>query len=178
MSTVSTLQSYAVAVRVGTVAVKHLQSGNAVATRRSMGHMAAAIRGVPGPRGETGPKGDPGQSGAGYLTYIADGALGGQRVVRATTAGKVGYVDPSDPTQAHAAIGLTMGAAADGAPINVQFSGEMTEPSWSWTANQPIFVGTNGIPTQTPPATGFQGPIGVATSATSMVIQIKSPIVL
>lgn len=172
MSTVSTLQNHAVAVRVGTVAVKHLQSGNAVAVKRSMGHVAAVVRGVPGP------KGDQGQTGAGYLTYIADGALGGQRVVRATTSGKVGYVDPSDPTQAHAAIGLTMGAAADGASVNVQFSGEMTEPSWAWTANQPIFVGANGIPTQTPPAVGFQGSIGVAISVTAMVIQIKTPIVL
>lgn len=129
-------------------------------------------------RGGTGRPGPPGQSGASYLTYVADGALGGQRVVRATTAGKVGYVDPSDPAQAHAAIGLTMGAAADGASINVQFSGEMTDPSWSWTASQPIFVGANGIPTQTPPATGFHAAIGVAISATSMVIQIKSPIVL
>lgn len=125
-----------------------------------------------------GPAGPPGQPGASYLAYVADGALGGRRVVRATAAGKVGYVDPSDSAQAHAAIGLTMGAAADGAPINVQFLGEMSEPGWDWVVNQPIFAGANGIPTQTPPATGFQAAIGVATSATSMVIQIKSPIVL
>jgi hypothetical protein len=134
--------------------------------------LTAAEQGPPGAQGQ------PGQSGASYLTYLADGAVGGQRVVRATTAGKVGYVDPSDPAQAHAAIGLTMGAAANGASINVQFSGEMSEPGWAWTANLPIFAGANGVPTQTPPAIGFQAPIGVATSATAMVIQIKSPIVL
>lgn len=134
--------------------------------------LTAAEQGPPGPQGQ------PGQSGASYLTYIADGALGGQRVVRATTDGKVGYLDPSDPAQAHAAIGLTMGAAADGATVNVQFSGEMSEPGWAWTANQPVFAGANGVPTQTPPGSGFQAAIGVATSATAMVIQIKSPIVL
>lgn len=119
-----------------------------------------------------------GASGASDLAYIADGALGGHRVVRATTAGKVGYVDPSDPAQAHAALGLTTGAAIDGAPIYVRYGGALTEPSWSWTPNQPIFAGASGIPTQTPPVSGFHAPIGVATSATSMVVQIKTPVVL
>lgn len=149
--------------------------GKTVVARQPAPPTVVVTRGIPGPRGL---QGLPGQSGASYLTYLADGALGGQRVVRATTAGKVDYVDPSDPAQAHAAIGLTMGAAADGAPINVQFSGEMTEPSWAWTANLPIFIGANGVPTQTPPASGFQAAIGVATSPTAIVIQIKSPIVL
>jgi hypothetical protein len=159
-------------------AVVEVPEGETLVVEQPVPPTVVVTRGVPGLRGATGPKGDPGQSGASYLTYFADGALGGQRVVRATSAGKVGYVDPGDPAQAHAAIGLTMGAAADGASINVQFSGEMSEPSWSWTANQPIFAGANGIPTQTPPATGFQAAIGVAISATAMVIQIKSPIVL
>ncbi|MFN7152925.1 MAG: hypothetical protein ACK4OE_04470 [Acidovorax sp.] len=149
--------------------------GETVVARQPVPPTVVVTRGIPGPRGA---QGLPGQSGASYLTYLADGALGGNRVVRATTAGKVGYVDPSDPAQAHAAIGLTMGAAADSGPINVQFSGEMSEPGWAWVPNLPIFAGANGVPTQTPPATGFQAAIGVATSATTMVIQIKSPIVL
>ena len=128
--------------------------------------------------GSRGLRGLPGQSGVGYLEYLADGALGGHRVVRATTEGKVGYVDPSDPAQAHAAIGLTMGAAADGEEIEVQFSGEISEPGWAWVAGLPVFAGANGVPTQTPPAAGFQAVIGVAISATAMFIQIKSPIVL
>lgn len=112
------------------------------------------------------------------ISYFADGALGGHRVVRATTPGNVGYVDPSDPAQAHAALGLTVGAASGGTAVEVQYAGAMTEPSWSWTANLPIFVGAAGVPTQTPPSVGFHAPIGVAVSATSMVIQIKTPVVL
>ncbi len=112
------------------------------------------------------------------MEYVADGALGGHRIVRATTAGKVGYVDPSDPDQAHAALGLTTGAVADGALASVQFAGPITEPSWAWTPNLPIFVGAAGIPTQSPPSSGFHATVGVAVSATSMVIQLKSPIVL
>ena len=110
--------------------------------------------------------------------YVADGALGGHRVVRATTTGKVGYVDPSDAAQAHTALGLTTGAVADGALASVQFAGPITEPSWAWTPNLPIFVGAAGIPTQSPPSSGFHATVGVAVSATSMVIQLKSPIVL
>lgn len=173
MSTVVEPSPDPVVVRQATSAVVVVERTRAVVVAPQTGRGSVVVS-----RGGTGRPGPPGQSGASYLTYVADGALGGQRVVRATTGGKVGYVDPGDPAQAHAAIGLTMGAAADGASINVQFSGEMTDPSWSWTANQPIFVGANGIPTQTPPATGFQAAIGVAISVTSMVIQIKSPIVL
>ena len=112
------------------------------------------------------------------MEYVADGALGGHRIVRATTAGKVGYVDPSDPDQAHAALGLTTGAVADGALASVQFAGPITEPSWAWTPNLPVFIGAAGVPTQTPPSSGFHATVGVAVSATSMVIQLKSPIVL
>ena len=54
----------------------------------------------------------------------------------------------------------------------------MTEPSWAWTPNQPIFVGMGGVPTQTAPSTGFHAPIGVAVSPTAMVVQIKTPVVL
>ena len=115
---------------------------------------------------------------ANVMEYVADGALGGHRVVRATTTGKVGYVDPSDAAQAHAALGLTTGAVADGALASVQFAGPITEPSWTWTPSLPVFVGAAGVPTQTPPDSGFHAHVGVAVSATSMVIQLKSPIVL
>lgn len=172
---VATEFSPAVVVQHSRSVVITKASGETVVARQPTPPTVVVTRGVQGVRGL---QGLPGQAGASYLTYLADGALGGQRVVRATTAGKVGYVDPSDPAQAHAAIGLTMGAAADGEDINVQFSGEMSEPGWTWTANQPVFVGANGVPTQTPPATGFQAVIGVATSVTAMAIQIKSPIVL
>ena len=131
--------------------------------------LAEVLRGPPGP---------PGGGVSNVMEYVADGALGGHRIVRATTAGKVGYVDPSDPDQAHAALGLTTGAVADGALASVQFAGPITEPSWSWTPNLPVFVGAAGVPTQTPPSSGFHATVGVAVSATSMVIQLKSPIVL
>ena len=139
--------------------------------------LAVAEQGPPGPPGEDGAPGAGGGV-SNVMEYVADGALGGHRIVRATTAGKVGYVDPSDPDQAHAALGLTTGAVADGALASVQFAGPITEPSWAWTPNLPIFVGAAGIPTQSPPSSGFHAPVGVAVSATSMVIQLKSPIVL
>ena len=139
--------------------------------------LAVAEQGPPGPPGEDGAPGSGGGA-SNVMEYVADGALGGHRIVRATAAGKVGYVDPSDPDQAHATLGLTTGAVADGALASVQFAGPITEPSWSWTPNLPVFVGAAGVPTQTPPSSGFHAPVGVAVSATSMVIQLKSPIVL
>jgi len=139
--------------------------------------LAVAEQGPPGPPGEDGAPGAGGGV-SNVMEYVADGALGGHRIVRATTAGKVGYVDPSDPDQAHAALGLTTGAVADGALASVQFAGPISEPSWAWAPNLPVFVGAAGVPTQTPPSSGFHATVGVAVSATSMVIQLKSPIVL
>ena len=148
-----------------------------VQTKETTVVVAVAEQGPPGPPGEDGAPGSGGGA-SNVMEYVADGALGGHRIVRATAAGKVGYVDPSDPDQAHATLGLTTGAVADGALASVQFAGPITEPSWSWTPNLPVFVGAAGVPTQTPPSSGFHAPVGVAVSATSMVIQLKSPIVL
>ena len=75
-------------------------------------------------------------------------------------------------------LGITTGAAAAGDAINVQASGEMTEVSWNWTPGLPVFLGTNGLLTQTPPVSGFQLVLGVAISPTKLAINIKQPIVL
>lgn len=133
---------------------------------------------TPAEQGPPGPVGPPGQAGASYLTFTADGALSGHRAVRPTTAGAVGYASSAVAADANSVLGITTGAAATGAAINVQASGEMTEVSWNWTPGLPVFLGTNGLLTQTPPVSGFQLVLGVAISPTKLAINIKQPIVL
>lgn len=131
-----------------------------------------AIQGMPGAQGIPGP------AGVSYLTYVASGALGGHRVVRTAFTGGVRYADNTSVLGAFAIVGITLGAAANGASVNVASSGEIVEPSWAWAEALPIFLSANGGLTQTPPTTGFQLVVGVATSPTSMLVGIKTPIIL
>lgn len=127
-----------------------------------------------GPRGIQGP---PGASGAAYLTLTADTALSGHRIVSAVGAGRAGYADSASAATAMTALGITMGAADADAPVNIQFSGEMDEPSWNWDIALPVYLGANGALTQSLPASGVVMVIGVPISPTSLVISFKPPII-
>ncbi|MNN66506.1 hypothetical protein D3C81_1820880 [compost metagenome] len=131
-----------------------------------------------GTQGPPGPPGAPGQAGVGYVTFLAQGAVGGHRVTRAAFAGHARYADSSTVADATAVLGISLNAADDGAPVNVASSGEIIEPSWAWIEDAPIFVGGMGLLTQNPPTSGFQLVVGVATSPTSMLVGIKQPIIL
>lgn len=123
-----------------------------------------------------GPTGPPGPVGSPYLTLTADGPLSGRRVVRSTTGGKAGYADSGTPAHANLVLGITTSAAADGADVFIQLSGLIVEPTWAWAANQTVFCGLNGVLTQTPPTAGFSLVVGVATSPTSLAVDVKQPI--
>lgn len=129
-------------------------------------------------QGLPGPPGAAGQAGASHLTYTASGAIGGHRLVRALGGGLVGYADNTVLADAYSVVGITQGAAANAASIDVQHMGEITEPTWTWTPGLPIFCGTLGVPTQTAPTVGFSLVIGVASSVTSIILNIQSPIII
>jgi hypothetical protein len=120
-------------------------------------------------------RGVDGASAPAVRTFTADGAVSGHRVVRLTSAGSVGYCDPSDAEQAGAALGVTAGAAMDGGSVDVHFFGDMNEPSWSWVPG-PVWLGPGGTLTQSRPASGLLQQIGYATSSTSMFINLRQPI--
>lgn len=135
-------------------------------------------------RGETGPAG-PGGPGAGAVQSVianAGAALGGHRMVGANSAGDYTYVGPNVLLDALRAVGMTTGAAALGAPVTVQTRGPITEPTWAWTPDQPIYLAANGLLTQTAPlaASGaiFQMVVGVALTPTSMYVQLSPPLFL
>lgn len=118
-----------------------------------------------------GPKGDPGNT----LTVIAAVVLPGHRVVALTPAGAV-LADPGDPAHTWAAVAITLGAALAGQPAQVADAGILTEPSWAWTPQQPVFAGPAGVLTQTPATTGWLRVVGVATAPTSLWLAFTRPI--
>lgn len=129
---------------------------------------------ISGPQGPTGPQGPAGD----VVVYVADAALGGHRVVRITGTG-VDYADCTAPAHVGLVAGITTGAVAQGASAAVANREVVAEPSWAWTAGEPVMLGSNGVLTQTPPANAvFAQVIGVALSATSLFVNVQPPITL
>lgn len=130
---------------------------------------------------EVGIQGPPGLNGSSadvpFVTFLTSGPIGGNRAVR-LEAGLVKYASSSTPADASVVLGITRGAAVMGAPVQIQTFGLMTEPTWAWTVDQPVFCGTNGMLTQIAPATGFDLIMGIALSAIQIHIGARMPIAL
>jgi hypothetical protein len=52
----------------------------------------------------------------------------------------------------------------------VVFFGELEEVSWNWDITKPIFIGINGLLTQTPPNSGFSCIIAYPVTTTKIFI--------
>jgi len=103
--------------------------------------------------GEVGPPGPAGAGGAGTaLTKTAGTALSGHRAVVLDVSGEAIYADNTVLAHRDKVLGLTSGAASAGADVTIVSYGEITEPSWTWTLDEPVFLGANGLLTQTAPA--------------------------
>lgn len=136
------------------------------------------IQGLPGIAGEAGRPGTPG--GAGFED-IAEIALGGHRAVVFSASGKLIYASSSNLEHLHRIAGITITAANAEELVSVMRSGEVTEPSWNWDITLPVYLADNGLLTQTPPATpvaAFSVVVGFPTSATSLFVTIREPIIL
>lgn len=117
-------------------------------------------------------------SNATSLIKTADQALGGGRIVRATGASNVDYADKDTPADMTTVLGVTLGAVISGADTTVVTLGEMVDVTWNWTPDGTLYLGSNGLITQTVPTTGFLICVGVALSATTILIRLSSPIIL
>lgn len=128
------------------------------------------VLGTPGPQGPSGMHG--------IEQFAAGEALSGHRAV-AISGNAVTYADNLDATRQNGMVGVTLQAALSGDTVNVCVLGTITEISWSWTPNRPVYLGASGALTQTPPAApAFQRIVGYATSDTSLFVSVEQPITL
>lgn len=103
---------------------------------------------------------------------VAAVTLSGHRVVTPQADGQLNYASNDNAAHLAAPLWITVGAASPGASVDVLLFGLMIEPSWSWTPG-PVYLGTNGVLTQTPPAAPgavFIVQVGTATSPTSLFV--------
>lgn len=138
-------------------------------------------QGVPGSPGPAGPAGPAGASGDVAFIYPAAASVSGHRVVTLDEQGEVIYASAGTEAHANRIIGMTTNAAATGDALNVKKFGEVTEPSWNWDVQLPVYLGTDGLLTQTPPVAPtakFSVVVGFPISATTLFVNIGLPITL
>ena len=126
---------------------------------------------IPGPRGADG------LPGGSTLSYPAGEILSGHRMV-VLENGELFYADRTVEVHATKVLGMTVGATMTGGIAEVQTGGEIVEPSWSWILDVPVWLGIDGLMTQTPPTSGFSLIIGFPISSTKLLIRISEPIFL
>lgn len=100
------------------------------------------------------------------ISVTAGEALSGHRAVYVGLDGLAYYASPAAAT-AKLLLGVTLGAAALGAAVTIQFTGIITEPSWTWGADF-VWLAAVGNLTQVPPVAGYIMKIGVPVSPTKL----------
>lgn len=103
------------------------------------------------------------------IIVAAGSALSALRVVRPDAIGRAVYASSNTVADAEMVYGMTITAAAGaGLPVTVLLSGYYTDASWAWDLTKPIWLGVNGVLTQTSPATGFTQAVARPLTATSL----------
>lgn len=102
--------------------------------------------------------------------------IGGNRAVKQSIIGAAAASTLDDLVDESYCLGISTGAVLSGNDVTIRTRGKMTEPSWSWTIGLPIFFNELGVLTQAPGTSGYIQELGIALSATEILIEIKQPI--
>ena len=122
-----------------------------------------------------GPKGDPGADVP--ASYVSGGVIAFQVVYMAST-GAVLAANANNPTHAGRIVGIALAVKSPGQMVQVRRSGSVENPAWSLTPGERYFLQAGGeIGTNTDGLALVQK-IGLAESATSLLLQIEPPVIL
>lgn len=87
------------------------------------------------------------------------------------SGGKVWLADNATLSDRDRVIGINKTATSINDMTEVSVSGTVTNPAWNFTPG-PVFVGTAGVLTQTEPSSGYVVKMGIAVTATKVLIDI------
>ena len=135
-------------------------------------------QGPAGPQGPIGPEGSDAISDT-RLAVIANETIEAFRIVRAVNATEVlkgtsvsGFIEAR-------ALGITTEAIANGASGAVKFFGVIEDPSFSYTAGDPLFLTTDGQITDVYSSlTVYNTTIGHGLGAGAIFIDLQEPVLL
>jgi len=134
--------------------------------------------GPQGPQGPAGPAGADGSPGALEITKIAGETISAIKAVYADTNTTIKHSDKSVAGRQFC-IGISKTAGIATSSIEVIIDGVLTDASFSgFTRNEPIFVGSSGALTQTPPTSGVLLEVGYYLGENKIEVEIKRPIIL
>lgn len=98
-------------------------------------------------------------------------------VVAPDGTGGVVYATNDNISQVGKPMGLAFNSALAGDTVIVVTAGEVDEPTWNWQPGE-VYLGINGMLTQTPPTSGILQVVGVALTPTRLSVGIQLPILL
>ena len=104
--------------------------------------------------------------------YTALSSVSSSRVV-SYDGTNISYASNDNSASAYTVVGVTRQA---GTSVYVVREGELTDLSFSFTPNSPVFLGLNGALTQTAPSSGFVLQVAVALTTTKIQIGVDDPI--
>ena len=107
-----------------------------------------------------------GQTLSAYKAIVPDGS------------GAFVYADNQNLHHASIVYGLTKQAINNGSAGIAQTYGPVSNDTWAWELEKPIFLATEGELTQTPPVSGFSLIVAYPITATSIFMSIGEPIML
>ncbi|WP_043309281.1 DUF2190 family protein [Pseudomonas sp. ML96] len=126
--------------------------------------------------GSQGPPGPPGPAGGVALQRSAGEVLSALRAVY-DLDGRAFYLDYRDAEHIDLLLGITLTAAGEGDPVNIQRLGVLEDSNWNWPPGR-VYLGANGALTQTPADDGFHVLIGAATAPNRITLNLSDPIEL
>jgi hypothetical protein len=106
-------------------------------------------------------------------TETAGEDIPGIRVVK-LVSGQIMLADPGDVTEANAVIGVTAGSVTSGNTVKVIRYGPMSDGSWSFTANEKLYLGSSGAITHSVPSSGEVVEIGYAKTSSEIFVNPSS----
>lgn len=132
-----------------------------------------AIGAVAGRRGQ---QGIPGPAGGASVQRLAGSELSALRAVYELD-GYVYPLDYRDSAHIDLLLGVTLTAADQGQPLNVQRLGAIDDDGWNWQPGR-VWLGADGALTQNPPTDGFDVLIGAAVASGRLLLNLQDPLEL
>ena len=160
-------------VAPSTVSVDVSVVSQSVTVSPTVNQVTISPTGLPGPKGD---KGDPGDVQELY-SMVSGEAVDSLRVVRRESDG-LGYIVSSDTVgDAHTVIGVSTQTVTLGGTFNYVARGELQDANLS-LVDGAVYVGVDGVLTQTPPTTGFVLKVGHAVNSDTLFVDVGVPVEL
>lgn len=144
-----------------------------------IGTVLSGPQGEKGDQGETGPQGpqgEKGDTGSEVLSYTAGENLSAGRIV-VKSSGKVYYFNPNDLDHIGKNLGVTITSALLDEVVNVQFNGSITDASFDFEPDRPLYVGVNGQMFTTVQDVLIIQRAGVSVETNKIIIDFFLPII-